>query len=292
MMLGTTLERTGQVGNGLQVLRRIAARPSGLVGLILLAAHLALALAGGLIAPIDPSIQDSDAILTGASWAHWLGTDDLGRDILSRTILGGRPALIVTVLGTALAVAIGGTLGIFLGYVGGRIDAVAMRFVDAFLAIPWLLILLVVVAILGNSSLVMIVTLGCLYSVAIIRVMRGATLDVVAQDYITAAHIRAERLPTILSREILPNVLDVALVEGAMRWSWMILTFSGLSFLGFGVAPPTPDWGLMVADSRNYLQITLWPVLPPMIALSSLTLGLNLTADALAKALGVDRSQR
>lgn len=270
----------------------MAARPSGLAGLILLAAHMALALTGGLIAPMDPAFQDSDAILAGASATHWLGTDDLGRDILSRTILGGRPALIVTFLGTAMAMAIGGMLGIFLGYVGGRVDAVAMRFVDAFLAIPWLLILLVVVAVLGTSAVVMIVTLGCLYSVAIVRVMRGATLDVVAQDYITAAHIRGERLHNILSREILPNVLDVALVEGAMRWSWMILTFSGLSFLGFGVAPPTPDWGLMVADSRNYLQITLWPVLPPMIALSSLILGLNLTADALAKALGVDRSKR
>lgn len=292
-MNGATKKPAGRTGQAAgQVLGRMAARPSGLVGMALLAIHLVMALTGGLIVPMDTAFQDSNAILAGTSATHWLGTDDLGRDILSRTILGGRPALIVTFLGTAMAIALGGTLGIFLGYVGGRVDAIAMRFVDAFLAIPWLLILLVVVAILGTSSLVMIVTLGCLYSVAIVRVMRGATLDVVAQDYITAAHVRGERLPVILSREILPNVLDVALVEGAMRWSWMILTFSGLSFLGFGVAPPTPDWGLMVADSRNYLQITLWPVLPPMIALSSLILGLNLTADALAKALGVDRSMR
>lgn len=265
-------------------------QPSGKVGLVLVSAHLLMALLAGVLAPHDFAVQDPGAIFAKPGGDHLLGTDNLGRDVLSRTLLGGRPALLTTFFGTATALALGGFAGIFLGFVGGWIDEVAMRVVDAFLAIPWLLLLLLIIAIFGPTPLVMILTLGALYAVTITRIVRAATLDVVAADYVTAARARGERKLTIVRRELLPNVLDVILVEGAMRWSWMLLTFSALSFLGFGVSPPTPDWGLMIASSRSFMAVSVWPVVPPIIALSTLIVGLNLCADALAKALGVDRS--
>lgn len=275
----------------LRVLSAMWRQPSGKVGLTLLSAHLFVAVFAGMLVTHDFAVQDASAIFAKPSAEHWLGTDNLGRDVYSRTILGGRPALITTFFGTMLALFLGGFLGILLGFVGGTIDDVAMRIVDAFLAIPWLLLLLLIIAIFGTATIVMILTLGFLYAVAIIRIIRAGTLDVVAQDYITAARTRGERRLTIVVRELLPNVLDVVLVEGAMRWSWMLLTFSALSFLGFGVTPPTPDWGLMIASSRNFMSVSVWPVIAPMIALSTLIVGLNLSADALAKALGVDRAR-
>ena len=271
------------------VLASMWRQPSGKAGLTLLSIHMFVAIFAGILVTHDFATQDASAIFTKPSAEHWLGTDNLGRDVFSRALLGGRPALITTFFGTMLALCLGGFFGILLGFIGGMIDDIAMRVVDAFLAIPWLLLLLLIIAIFGTATLVMILTLGILYAVAIVRIIRAATLDVVAQDYVTAARARGERKVTIVARELLPNVLDVVLVEGAMRWSWMLLTFSALSFLGFGVTPPTPDWGLMIASSRNFMSVSIWPVVAPMVALSTLIVGLNLSADALAKTLGVDR---
>lgn len=175
---------------------------------------------------------------------------------------------------------------------GGRIDAILMRVVDAFMSIPWILFLLLIVAVVGTGPMVLIPTLGFFYGIPVIRIARAATHDVVARDFITAARARGEKTLTIVKKELLPNMLDVLLVEGAMRWSWMLLAFSSLSFLGFGVAPPTPDWGLMISDSRSIMSIAPWTALAPIVALSSLIVGLNLCADSLAKALGVDRAQK
>jgi peptide/nickel transport system permease protein len=276
----------------LVVLRAMANRPSGLLGLIIVAAHVLIALFAGVLATHDFARQDATAIFSGPSADHLLGTDNLGRDVYSRTLLGGRMAIVVTLLGTMIALTLGGLGGITLGVVRGKLDEIAMRIVDAFLAIPWLLMLLLIIAVIGNSAPVMILTLGVLYAVPVIRVVRSATMVVVSQDYVTAARLRGHSTWSLVRNEVLPNVLDVVLVEGGMRWSWMLLTFSGLSFLGFGVAPPTPDWGVMVASGRNYLAASVWPVIPPMVALSTLIVGLNLSADALAKALGVDRAGR
>ncbi len=167
-----------------------------------------------------------------------------------------------------------------------------MRVVDAFLSLPWILVMLLAVVTFGTGNQVLIPTLSFFYGIPVIRVARAATHDVVAKDFVVAARARGERRMTIIRRELLPNVLDVLLVEGAMRWSWMLLAFSSLSFLGFGVSPPTPDWGLMIADSRGFMSFAPWSVLPPVVALSSLIIGINLSADALAKALGIDRAQK
>jgi len=274
------------------VLSAMASRPSGLVGLILVAFHIALAIVSPAIAPYDFRELSAQIILNEPSSEHWFGTDNLGRDIFTRTMLGGRQALLVTTISTILAIIWGGLLGVLFGLVGGRLDEFLMRLVDAFLCLPWILVLLLIVVTVGSGPVVLIPTLGFFYGIPVIRMARAATHDVVALDFVTAARARGETRSTIVRRELLPNVLDVLLVEGAMRWSWMLLAFSSLSFLGFGVTPPTPDWGLMISDARSFMSIAPWVALPPVVALSSLIIGINLSADALAKALGIDRAQK
>ncbi len=274
------------------VLSAMTSRPSGLVGLILVAFHIALAIVSPAIAPYDFRELSAQIILNQPSSEHWFGTDNLGRDIFTRTMLGGRQALLVTTISTILAIIWGGLLGILFGLVGGRLDELLMRLVDAFLCLPWILVLLLIVVMVGSGPAVLIPTLGFFYGIPVIRMARAATHDVVALDFVTAARARGEARSTIVRRELLPNVLDVLLVEGAMRWSWMLLAFSSLSFLGFGVTPPTPDWGLMISDSRSFMSIAPWTALAPVVALSSLIIGINLSADALAKAVGIDRAQK
>jgi peptide/nickel transport system permease protein len=274
------------------VVRDMAARPSGLVGLVLVLLHVILALTAHWYVPYDYKELSSKLMLNAPSAQHWFGTDHLGRDVFTRTLLGGREALLVTSIATPVAVAWGGLLGVLLGLIGGRLDDILMRVVDAFLSLPWILVMLLAVVTLGTGSQVLIPTLALFYGVPVIRVARAATHDVVARDFIVAARARGQHRRTIIGRELLPNVLDVLMVEGAMRWSWMLLAFSSLSFLGFGVSPPTPDWGLMIADARGFMSFAPWAALAPVVALSSLIIGINLSADALAKALGIDRAQK
>ncbi len=276
----------------LTVLSAMASRPSGLVGLILVAFHIVLAIVSPAIAPYDFRELSAQIILNEPSSEHWFGTDNLGRDVFTRTMLGGRQALLVTTISTILAITWGGLLGVLLGLVGGRLDELLMRLVDAFLCLPWILVLLLIVVMVGSGPAVLIPTLGFFYGIPVIRMARAATHDVVVLDFVTAARARGEARSTIVRRELLPNVLDVLLVEGAMRWSWMLLAFSSLSFLGLGVAPPTPDWGLMISDARSFMSLAPWAALAPVAALSSLIIGINLSADALAKALGIDRAQK
>ncbi len=245
----------------LLVLRDVMSRPSGAIGLTLVAAHLVLALISPLIVPYDYKAMNSALMLSGPDGAHWLGTDHVGRDIFTRVLLGGREALLVTGVATPIAVTWGGFVGIFFGLIGGRIDEVMMRVVDAFLSLPWILKMLVLIVTFGTGIEVLIPTLAFFYGIPVIRIARAATHDVVARDFVSAARARGHDRMTIIRRELLPNVLDTLMVEGAMRWSWMLLAFSSLSFLGFGVSPPTPDWGLMIADARGFMSFAPWGVL-------------------------------
>ena len=275
-----------------QALRAMASRPSGAIGLAIVLIHLFVAVCSPWLVPFDYKAISSLLILSPPDSVHWWGTDHLGRDVFTRTLLGGREAILVTLIATPLAVAWGGFVGIYLGLVGGKLDDVLMRLVDAFLALPWILKMLLMIATFGTGLGVLIPTLAFFYGIPVIRIARAAAHNVVARDFVLAARARGHGRLSTIDRELLPNVLDALLVEGAMRWSWMLLAFSSLSFLGFGVSPPTPDWGLMVADSRTFLAIAPWSGLFPIAALSSLIIGINLTADALAKSLGVDRAQK
>ena len=275
-----------------QALRAMASRPSGAIGLAIVLIHLFIAVSSPWLVPFDYKAISSLLILSPPDAVHWWGTDHLGRDVFTRTLLGGREAILVTLIATPLAVVWGGFVGIYLGLVGGKLDDVLMRLVDAFLALPWILKMLLMIATFGTGLRVLIPTLAFFYGIPVIRIARAAAHNVVARDFVLAARARGHGRLATIRRELLPNVLDALLVEGAMRWSWMLLAFSSLSFLGFGVSPPTPDWGLMVADSRTFLAIAPWSGLFPIAALSSLIIGINLTADALAKTLGVDRAQK
>ena len=275
-----------------QALRAMASRPSGAIGLAIVLIHLFIAVSSPWLVPFDYKAISSLLILSPPDAVHWWGTDHLGRDVFTRTLLGGREAILVTLIATPLAVVWGGFVGIYLGLVGGKLDDVLMRLVDAFLALPWILKMLLMIATFGTGLGVLIPTLAFFYGIPVIRIARAAAHNVVARDFVLAARARGHGRLSTIGRELLPNVLDALLVEGAMRWSWMLLAFSSLSFLGFGVSPPTPDWGLMVADSRTFLAIAPWSGLFPIAALSSLIIGINLTADALAKTLGVDRAQK
>jgi len=288
-MSGAALSVTARAGG---VLRDMLARPSGAIGLALVAFHLALAILSPWIVPYDYKAMDATGTLAGPSAMHWLGTDHLGRDVLTRVMLGGREALVITGIATPVALVWGGLAGVWLGLRGGWPDEVAMRLVDAFLALPGILPLLVLITVFGTGGEVLLPTLAFFFGIPVIRVARAAAHEVVARDFVSAARARGHSRLDIVRREILPNVTDTLLVEGAMRWSWMLLGFSALSFLGFGVSPPRPDWGLMVSDARVYMSLAPLGVIAPVVALSTLIIGINLTADALAKTLGLDRARK
>ncbi len=274
-----------------EIWRNLRRSSSGMIGLTILVAHLVIALISPAIVPYEPTQIDASSLMQSPSMEHLFGTDSFGRDVFSRVLMGGRIALVITIIAGVLAITWGGLLGIVIGFLGGVVDEVVMRFVDALLSFPSIFIYLLVISVLGSSNLILILVLSITNGISIIRIARGATLGFVARDFITAARARGERTATVVLRELLPNVLDVLLVEFAMRWSWMLLYFSSLSFLGFGVTPPTPDWGLMIAENRSRLAIAPWSSIFPMIALGTLVIGINLAADALAKAMGLDRSQ-
>jgi peptide/nickel transport system permease protein len=258
-------------------------------GLALVAVMVAISLLAPVLARYSPTTPDPLASIQGSSSAHWLGTDQLGRDVLSRVLYGGRYALLVSFAAAVIAVGIGTVLGTFTAYRRGWFDEVHMRILDAVLSVPAVLALLVVVTVLGARGPVIVLAGVVVYCPAVIRVIRAATFSVIGLDYVTAARARGEGFWPILRREIWPNILDVVLVELAMRMSWVVLLVSSLSFLGFGANPPTPDWGLMVAENRGLLNLVPLATLGPIVALSALIIGLNLAADGFAKRRGVDR---
>ncbi len=262
------------------------------IGLVLVAITVLVALAAPLLAPYDPVATNAENALAGASGRHWLGTDAYGRDILSRLLLGGRFALTVALLATTCAVVVGTILGTIAAYYGRWVDGALTRLLDSILAVPAVLALLLIVSVFGNSIPVLVLAISVVYVPAVALVVRGATRPVLTSDYVRAARARGERAPSIIGREVLPNILDVVLVELAMRASWVVLLVSTLSFLGFGVNPPAPDWGLMIQENRTALTVAPAGTLAPIVALAALVVGLNLAADGLGKYFGVDRAQR
>jgi peptide/nickel transport system permease protein len=275
--------------SGTSVLCAVLSQPSGAIGVTLVVGHVMLAVLSPLVLPHDPIAQSAELILQAPSLSHPFGTDRLGRDILSRAMLGGREAMMIATLATLVAMIWGTAVGLFLALIGGRTDTYGMRIVDALSSIPGILIVMIFVAALGVGATALIPILGCSYGLSVVYIARAAALDFVARDFVLAAQARGEARATILIREILPNVRDTLAVQGAMQMSWLLLGIASLSFLGLGVAPPTPDWGLMIADGRGVMPTAPWVVLWPMVMLSSLIVGVNLAADAFAKALGVDR---
>ena len=291
-MAAEVLEVPRPAGRGFSPFARVIRSPLTVLGLLLVGLHLFFALFAPLIAPHSISAILTNG-LTPPSQLHWLGTDQIGRDYLSRLIAGGRVALLVSLTGVTVAVVVGTTLGILAGYLGGLgrlgrlVDDIIMRATDAMMSVPELLLIAILVLTFGKEIWALSLIVAIVYTPGAVRVIRSRTISVAAFDFIRAAELRGEATRFILIREIAPNLRGLIAVEFAMRCSSAVLKISALSFLGLGISQPTPDWGLMVQEAMSVVFTDPWFVILPAIALSSLIIGINFAVDGLARAYGV-----
>jgi peptide/nickel transport system permease protein len=274
--------RRGQVPAWRLLLRR----PTFIAGAVILLFWVACALFGSVIAPHDPYAQQLLATNNAPSGAHWFGTDQIGRDVLSRVIVGARDILIITPLATLLGTVLGTALGLAMGYLGGTFDLLVSRGVEAVLALPAVIIAFLFIVALGPSPVTIIVVIGFVFTPLIARTVRSAVLVESQLDYLSSARLLGEKSPHIMFVEILPNVVPAILVEFTVRLGYAIFAVATLSFLGFGIQPPTPDWGADIAANYGVLPAGYWwPTIFPALAIASLVVGVNLVTDSIEQVL-------
>jgi len=275
-----------------QILKQMRKSKFALPGGAIVLLFVVLAILAPWIAPHDPYASDLSAMLLPPSLKHPFGTDDLGRDILSRVLVGARLSLMEGLFSVFLAMVIGVPVGMISGYVGGRTDTVIMRMIDVLLAFPGVLLAIVIVSILGPNLINAMIAVA-IYTVPIFaRLARGSTLSVKEEPYIEACHSAGMRHSRILLRHILPNIANTLLVMGTLRVALAILTASSLSFLGLGAQAPSPEWGAMLASGRNFMLIAPHVVIFPGGAIVLLVLGINLFQDGLRLALDPKMAER
>ncbi|MBI2217917.1 MAG: ABC transporter permease [Candidatus Rokubacteria bacterium] len=265
--------------------RRFARNRGAVFGLGVFVATLLMAVFAGVLAPYDPVAQGVGPANQGPTWTHWAGTDSFGRDMLSRIIYGARIALVVGVLAVLLAMVIGVTLGLVAGYYGGWVDVVIMRVMDGLFAFPIIILAIAMMAVMGFGVKNVIIAIAVGFIAPFARVTRGDVLGVREEPYIEAARLAGVSGPAIIARHVLPNVLAPIIVQAALRVSGAIITESGLSFLGLGPPPPTPVWGSMIAEGRNFIVMAPHISTIPGIALMVTIVGLNLLGDGLRDTL-------
>ena len=261
-------------------------RPTFVVGAAIIVFWIVCAIFGHAFAPYNPLAQQLLAVNNPPSGAHWFGTDPLGRDMLSRVIVGARDILIITPLAVILATVAGSALGLAMGYFGGAFDLISGRLVEAVLALPSFIIAFLFLVAVGPSTVSVIVIIGLVFTPLIARTVRAAVLAERHLDYLSAARLLGENPGRIMFAEILPNVLPAILVEFTVRLGYAVFTVATLSFLGFGVQPPTPDWGGDIAS--NYVYLTAgywWETLFPALAIASLVIAVNLITDSIEQVL-------
>jgi peptide/nickel transport system permease protein len=260
--------------------------PAFIVGALLLLWWVVCAIFGKVISPYGSLSQNLVQFNLAPSGAHWFGTDSLGRDVLSRVIVGARDILIIAPLATLLGTVVGAALGLVMGYYRGVADIVVGRVVDAMLALPTVIVAFLFVVAVGPSTLTLILVIGFVFALLIARTVRTAVLQERELDYIAAARLRDESGAHIMFVEILPNIFGPILVEFTVRLGYAIFAIATLSFLGFGIQPPTPDWGADIANSYQYLAAGYWwETLFPAIAIASLVVAVNLIADSIEAVL-------
>jgi peptide/nickel transport system permease protein len=258
------------------------------IGVLLVVLLVALALVGPFFAPHSPTE------FAGAPYAHPssavpLGTDNLGRDVLSRFLWGGRSILGLSLLATALGLALGVSVGLVAAYARSILDDVLMRTMDVILAFPSIVLALVVVATIGPKLWLIVLVVGLTTMPRVARVTRGASLEIVERDFVQAAEVLGESRGKILFGEILPSITSPLMVEASLRLTYSIGLIAGMSFLGFGVQPPAADWGLMINENRQALTIQPWGAVMPVIAIALLTIGTSLVGDGVSRAaLGIE----
>jgi peptide/nickel transport system permease protein len=265
--------------------RRFARNRGAVFGLAVFVAMVGMALFADVLAPWDPLAQGVGPALEGPSWAHWAGTDSFGRDMLSRIIYGARIALLVGIVAVMLALVIGVTLGLVAGYYGGLVDIVVMRMMDGLFAFPIIILAIAMMAIVGFGVKNVIIAVAVGFIAPFARVTRGDVLAVKEEPYIEAARLAGVGSAAIIARHVLPNVTAPIIVQGALRVSGAIITEAGLSFLGLGPPPPTPVWGSMIAEGRNFIVMAPHISTIPGVALMLAIVGLNLLGDGLRDTL-------
>jgi peptide/nickel transport system permease protein len=270
--------------------RRAPARPwrSSLAaqsGAVILVAAVLVGVGAPAIAPYDPLKQNLGNALARPGAAHWLGTDNVGRDVLSRVVWGTRVSLVAGFVSVAIALAAGGLLGLVAGYCGGRVDGLLMRAMDAILSFPPLVLALALGAVLGAGLAGVLIALGVVYTPTFARLMRGQVLSITARDYVDAARALGAPPWRIAWRHVLPNATAPIVVQASLSVAFAILAEASLSFLGLGIQPPAASWGSMINAGRGYLQQAPWIVFGPGAALFVTVVGLNFVGDAVREAL-------
>jgi peptide/nickel transport system permease protein len=266
--------------------RLLLRRPAFFVGAIVVLFWIVCAVFGHAIAPYNPLAQQLLAANAAPSSAHWFGTDPLGRDVLSRVITGARYILIITPLATILGTVLGTALGLAMGYFGGWFDTAVSRIVEAILALPFVIIAFLFVVALGPSVVTITLVIGLVFTPLIARTVRAAVLVERHQDYVSASRLLGESPARVMFGEILPNVLPAIVVEFTVRLAYAIFAVVTLSFLGFGIQPPTPDWGADIAANYSGLLAGYWwQTLFPALAIASLVVAVALVADSIEQVL-------
>lgn len=276
---------SARLPNPFQFLRPVTSVASGRVGLLLTGAIVFVALFGPFLAPYGP--DDSVGLpYTAPSGAHWLGLDTVGRDVLSRWLWGGRSVLELAISATVIGVVWGVAIGLVAAYHTDWIDGALMRTTDLVLAFPPLILFLLVIVTLGSGLGPLIGVVGLYHAVRVSRVVRVAGREVVVQPYIEAAQARGDSAFHILSRDVLPNILTPVLIQSGFRFIYSVITIASVSFLGFGLQPPAADWGLMVSENREGLNLDPWGTIAPALTLAILTVGVSLVTDAYSRSVG------
>jgi len=263
--------------------RSLFSRPASAIGASLVLLFFILAVLGPLLAPYSANEQIPADARQPPSLQHWFGTDNLGRDVFSRVILGAWQILSLAGLGTLLAVFVGTVIGLASAYRGGWLDEMSMRTFDSLLALPALLLALMLLGTLGPSRNSVLIVIVIVYTPIVARVVRSAVLSVKSYGFVEAARLRGESQVFILFREIFPSVVPVLAVEAALRFSYAIFLVASLGFLGLGVQPPSPDWGLMIKEARINVTQTPWAMYFPAGAIAIVVVGVNLAADGLKR---------
>jgi len=273
-----------EISPGRRALKRLARRRGAMLALGVVAFFVALALLAGVLAPYDPVATSWSAVRKAPSAAHWLGTDEIGRDVLSRVIFGTRASLLAGVVSVSIALALGVPIGLAAGYLGGWIDALISRMTDAMLACPFLILAIALAAFLGPSLSNAMIAIGISATPIFIRLTRAQVLQVKVEDYIEAARAIGNSHLRIALRHILPNIVPPLIVQATLAIAAAVIAEAALSFLGLGQQPPAPSWGSMLNTAKNYIDNAPWMAIWPGLSIFLLVLSFNLLGDGLRDA--------
>jgi len=264
------------------LIRLVKEKPLGTVGLVITLVLLFVGIFAEFLAPYGVQQIHRQYILTPPSALYWLGTDNLGRDLLSRIIFGARISVIIGLAAAALATLISAVIGMLSGYIGGKFDLIVQRFVDGVMCLPGLVVLMVIISLIGGGMMALILCLGVLWGIGGSRVIRGAVISIKENVYIQAAVAIGCPTRRVITRHILPNIMAILIISFSISVPGVILTEASLSFLGYGIPPPAPSWGGMLGGmGRWYMQKAPWMVIWPGLALSTVVYGINMFGDAL-----------